>query len=269
MNLSEKRVAIVTGASSGIGLATARLFAASGHAVILVARREQRLKQLAEELERAGGTALVHVADLSKPDQCEAIVEAAMDQFGRIDVLVNNAGFNLQSLFEDLSRQEIRAMFDVNLMSLMELCRLVIPIMKRQKAGSIINIASVGGLMGHPLNAVYCASKHAVVGFTRSLNLELKGTGVRVTAVCPAGTKTEFFEVAEKKMPFPKSWSYFLAPPDRVARAILKASNRGGSVILPTLSAKAMIYMDRLLPFVSNFGNLYYRDLVSKMKRKS
>lgn len=258
-----KRVTIVTGASSGIGAETAKLFAASGDVVVLAARRKDRLEALSKEIGRQKGESWVAPVDLCDPVQVSDLIGRTMERYGRIDVLVNNAGFGSQKEFADSAPEEIFKMFQVNVLSLMELTRLVIPIMKEQGSGSIVNVASVGGLMGHPLNVTYCASKHAVVGFSNSLRLELKGTGVSVTAVCPGGTRTEFFDVAEE-LSFPSYWSRFLASPIAVARAIKRATHRNRAVVYPTMQARMLILVARMLPWLADWGNLKYRDLVRK-----
>ena len=252
----------MTGASSGIGMESARLFASRGDAVVLSARRKERLDELASELTAKGCECLVVPMDLSDMAELKGLIQATMQRFGKIDVLVNNAGYGAQVSFESMAFGEIEEMFRVNVLSMIELSRQVIPIMRSQGDGSIINVASIGGLAPHPLNVVYCATKHSVVGFSRSLRLELKGTGIRVCAVCPAGTKTEFFDVATKDIPFPSLWSFFLSPASKVAKRIVKASNRNRAVVLPSFSAKLLVMMDRWLPFLSEFGNIRYRNSV-------
>lgn len=133
----------------------------------------------------------------------------------------------------------------------------------------IVNVASVGGLVAHPLNVAYCASKHALVGFSRALRLELAGTGIQVVTVCPAGTRTEFFEVARGEIPFPGTFDRLAAPPEKVARAIVRASRKRRGMVLPGWQAKLLCWADRWLPWLSAAGNVRYRDRVLADARRS
>jgi uncharacterized protein len=259
---NEDLVTIVTGASAGIGAEASRLFCERGDHVVLAARRRERLEALAADLRASGGRCEVLPIDLSQPDAPVQLVQATLERFGRVDVLVNNAGYGQQTLFEEMPWEEVTRMFQVNVLSLMALSRAVIPIMRRQGFGRIVNVASVGGLVPHPLNATYCATKHAVVGFSRSLRIELKGSGVRVATVCPAGTRTEFFEVAERGLAFPSFFEPLAVPARHVAKAIVRATTRDRSIDLPSLGAKLQAETERLLPMVSERLNLMYRDLV-------
>jgi short-subunit dehydrogenase len=260
-------VTVVTGASSGIGRCTAQLFAAQGDRVVLAARRAERLEQVRDELARRGHEALVVPTDLTLPGQAEALITRTVERWGRIDVLVNNAGYGTQCRFDEMPDEEVARMFTVNVLSAMALSRAAVGIMRQQGSGSIVNVASVGGVVAHPLNVAYCASKHALVGFSKSLRLELKGTGVRVSAVCPGATRTEFFDVAEGEIPFDEMIEKYSAPPQRVARAILKASRKNRALVFPTWSAWLLYFADRWLPWLSQAGNIRYRDKVLSRRR--
>ncbi len=262
------RVAIVTGASSGIGAAACRLLAERGDTVVLVARRADRLQTVAEELKGAGGTARVLAADLADPVAVSALVGTVVEEFGRIDLLLNNAGYGLQVRFETMSQADIDRMFQVNVLALASLCREVIPIMRKQGDGAIVNIASVGGVVAHPLNAAYCASKHAVVGLSKSLHLEMAGTGVRVVVVCPGATRTEFFDQARRDVPFAAMIHKNMVPAEVVAKAAVRAADSRRAVIFPTWGAWAMAMADRWLPWISAWGNVRYRDHVLGLPQK-
>lgn len=262
-------VTVLTGASAGIGIPTARLMAARGHRVVLVARRQERLEQLQAELQAEGHQAATLVADLADVAQAEAIVPRVLQDHGRLDVLINNAGFGQQKRFVDADAATDRAMFAVNVLSAMALARGAVPVMLAQGRGSIVNVASVGGLVSHPLNVAYCASKHALVGFSRSLRLELKGSGVSVTAVCPGATRTEFFDVARADIPFAAMIERFAVAPEVAARCIVQATTSNRAVRFPTWGAWFLCWADRWLPWFSEAGNLRYRDQVLRLARNA
>ncbi len=259
---------LLTGASSGIGPCAARQFAARGDRLVLVARRQEKLEQLRKELVAAGGEAVVITTDLADPEQVESLVPRTLEACGRIDVLVNNAGYGKQCRFDDLNAEQVAHMFAVNVQAPMALSRHASAHMVRRGSGSIINVGSVGGLVAHPLNVAYCASKHGLVGFSKSLRLELLGTGVSVTAVCPAATKTEFFEVARGDIPFDDFIAANAVSPDRVARAIVKATEGNRAVVFPTWGARLLFMADKWLPRISAAGNVRYRDKVIALARR-
>ncbi len=262
---SGEKVAVITGASAGIGVSVAGLFCQAGYRVVLAARRAERLVELQDELLEAGGEARAVPVDLADAGGAETLVSSTLDAYGRLDVLVNNAGFGTQRRFVETDPETMISMFNVNVISAMVLARAAARIMLEQGSGSIVNVASVGGVVAHPLNVVYCASKHALVGFSRSLRLELKGSGVSVTAVCPGATRTEFFDVARADIPFDSMIDRFAAPPETVARAILAATRGNRALIFPTWSASFLHWADRWLPWLSQAGNLRYRDKVLQL----
>ena len=266
---SGSRVVVITGASSGIGTVAARMFAQRGDRVVLAARRVERLTALSEELARAGGESLVVQADLARTEEAKGLVEATVDAWGRIDVLVNNAGFGAQRWFEEMTADEVAGMFHVNVLSAMELARRAVPLMRAQGGGSIVNVASVGGLVAHPLNVAYCATKHALVGFSKSLRLELKGTGIRVSAVCPGATKTEFFDLARGEIPFGRMIDTFAVSSETAARCIVDASEKNRAVVFPTRGAWFLHFVDKWFPWISEAGNLRYRKEVLGRAEKS
>ncbi|WP_406864151.1 3-oxoacyl-ACP reductase FabG [Streptomyces sp. HUAS MG47] len=192
MSQQEKRVALITGATSGIGLAVARLLASQGHRVFIGARNaenvESTVKQLCEEGLEAGGAPL----DVRSEDDVKAFVRAAVDRFGTVDVLVNNAGRSGGGVTADISDELWHDVIDTNLNSVFRLTREVLTTggMRDKSRGRIINIASTAGKQGVVLGAPYSASKHGVVGFTKALGNELAPTGITVNAVCPGYVET-------------------------------------------------------------------------------
>jgi short-subunit dehydrogenase len=186
-----KPVIIITGASSGIGAATARRLAQEHVCLTLAARRENRLQTLSKELEASGSEALVVPTDVTKTADIQRMLKATLDRWGRVDVLLNNAGISFDEPLVNLEPDNIRAEVAVNLLAVIECSQAVLPVMLRQKAGHIINIASLEGLIASPGNSVYCATKFGVFGFSDSLRRQLHGSGVHVSAVCPGYTPSE------------------------------------------------------------------------------
>jgi len=189
------KVVIVTGASSGIGEATARQFGREGAKVVLAARRVDRLEALAHEINKmnTGAEPFVVQADLTKLEVIQSLIQKAMEKFGRIDVLVNNAGFGRLDWLEKLDPvKDIQAQFNVNVMGLIQTTRQALPIMIKQRSGHVINMCSMAGLVATPTYTVYAACKHAVHGFSEALRREVKPWGIDVSMIYPGGVKTEF-----------------------------------------------------------------------------
>jgi NAD(P)-dependent dehydrogenase (short-subunit alcohol dehydrogenase family) len=178
-----RRVAIVTGASAGIGAATARALQAAGYRVFGTYRKPPASK--------VSGVEYLSL-DVTKDESVKALVAQVLDQAGRIDLLVNNAGVGLIAGAEESSLEQAKSLFDVNLFGLIRVTKAVLPIMRRQRAGRIVNISSVMGLIPAPFMALYGASKHAVEGYSESLDHEIRGSGIRVVLVEPAYTRTSF-----------------------------------------------------------------------------
>lgn len=190
LNLSGQ-VAVVTGASSGIGEATARALDAEGAAVVLVARRKDRLDTLAEAIRAEGGQAAVVVADLSDPAQARDAVKGAVDAFGRLDILVNNAGLMLLGPVADADPSDWHRMMDLNVLALMHATQAATQVMIPQGSGHIVNISSVSGRGAGPTSAGYSATKWAVGGFSEGLRQEVRLHGIRVTVIEPGVVATE------------------------------------------------------------------------------
>lgn len=186
------QVAIVTGASKGIGRASALGLAKAGAAVVAVARTGDKLETLRGEIAAGGGRCVAVVGDVAQKSTSDETVDRAMSQFGRIDVLLNNAGIGSYADFLDYSVDDYDAIMNTNMRSTFLFTKAVVPIMKTQVRGLILQVSSQAGIRGFPREAVYCASKHAQVGFTHALRLELQPFGIKVAVLCPAGVKTEF-----------------------------------------------------------------------------
>jgi len=184
-------VAVVTGASSGIGEATVRSLAAEGAAVVAGARRKERLHGLVEEVTRDGGKAIAVECDLTDGQQAHALVDRAIGEFGRIDILVNNAGVMLLSKVEKGLSDEWRQMFDVNVLGLLYATDAAVEAMKRQGSGHIVNVSSVAGRKTRPTGGVYSGTKFAVNAISEAMRQELLEDGIRITIVEPGAVATE------------------------------------------------------------------------------
>jgi len=189
MKKLEGKVAIITGASAGLGRATAVAFAAEGASVVVTARREERLRALVDEI---GENAAFAAGDASQESTTEEVLALALRRFGRVDLLINNAGQGNYKQLVDTSAAEYDEMMAANVRSGFVFSRAVAPHMIAQKSGQIVFISSIAGIVGAANESVYCASKFAQVGFAQALDAELRPHGIKVTALCPGGIKTEF-----------------------------------------------------------------------------
>jgi hypothetical protein len=187
-----KKVALVTGASAGLGVEFARQLSKRGHRLVLAARRKDRIEALAKEL----GNARAVTLDLSKANAAAKLMADLEANGETVDLLVNNAGFGLIGRFAELDGRRLRQMIDLNAGALMDLCRAATPAMIARKSGGIINVASTAAFQPGPKMAVYFATKAFVLSFTEALHEELKPHGIRVSCLCPGPTRTEFGEVA-------------------------------------------------------------------------
>ncbi len=214
------KVAVVTGASSGIGAATARRLAAAGYRVALVARRRDRLESLVDEIHRSGGQAEIIVADLSDEDECARVYDQVRRAYGTIDVLINNAGLGWYGFGDDMPWALARQMIEVNVAAVVRLTLLFLSEMKAQGRGHIINVGSIVGSIPSQGVALYSATKSFIDALTTSLHRELRGTGVRISVVRAGAVATPFFDAAAEKngLRIPVEW--LAVAPEVVARRI-------------------------------------------------
>ncbi|MFJ9605838.1 SDR family oxidoreductase [Kitasatospora sp. NPDC101176] len=245
MTQDRDKVVLVTGASSGIGEATARRLAADGHRLLLGARRTDRLASLADELEAAGATAAFRRLDVTDAADVRAFVSEARSRYGRVDVLVNNAGVMPLSPLEALRTDEWDRMIDVNLRGVLHGIAAALPVMRAQGGGHLVNVASVGAYEVSPTAAVYCATKFAVRAITEGLRQECGGD-IRVTLVSPGVTESELADgiadpTAREAM---RAYRAVALPASAVADAIAYAVSRPRQVdvnelvVRPTASAR-------------------------------
>jgi len=192
------RVAIVTGASSGIGEATARRFAREGYSVVLAARRRDLLDRIASDIAREGGRGLAVPTDLSDATETSALVQRALSVFGRIDVLVNNAGYGPPYALEQLDRDQLRHVFDVNLLSAMQLIGELTPIMREQGGGHVVSVSSLSRYVGAPFASSYAATKGGMEAMNACVRLELAPWNIRLSVVVPGFVDTPAFETSRE-----------------------------------------------------------------------
>ncbi len=239
-----RRTALVTGASSGIGLDLARLFSRDGWDVVLVARTEKKLREVAAEL----GGGQVIVSDLSKPNAAADIVAEVKRRNIEIEALVNNAGYGLAGPFAENDLQRELDMIQVNIVALVQLTKLLLPLMLARKSGRILNVASTAAFPpGGPGMAVYYATKAFVLSFSEAIADELRGSGVTVTTLCPGPTETGFADVANMT----DSRLFTMMKPMtslKVARAGYRAMMAGQRLVIPGISNKLLIQSMRVSP---------------------
>ena len=227
------KVVVITGASSGLGEAAARLLSAKGASLALGARRVDRLKSLAGELNKSGGKALTVATDVTKSSQVKQLVDAAVQKFGRIDVIINNAGLMPQSPLERLKIDDWDRMIDVNIKGVLYGIAAALPYMKQQKAGHIICVSSVAGHKVRPNGVVYSATKHAVRVISEGLRQEVKPYNIRTTVISPGAVATELPnsvtepDVAEGVKNFYKDVAI---PPESFAEAVAYAMSQPEAV---------------------------------------
>lgn len=225
----EGKVVVITGASSGLGEATARLLAEQGATVVLAARRADRIEALADELNNKGGKALAVVTDVTNLDQVKQLVETAAQAFGRIDVMINNAGLMQQSPLERFKTDEWDNMIDVNIKGVLYGIAAALPFMQKQKSGHFINVSSVAGHKVTPAGTVYCATKHAVRVISEGLRQEVKPYNIRTTIISPGAVATELPDhISESDIAAGMKEFYddYAIPADSFARAVVYAMSQ-------------------------------------------
>jgi 3-oxoacyl-[acyl-carrier protein] reductase len=213
------KTVLITGATQGIGRATAFAFGRAGYRVGICSRTEARVRQVVEELRQGGIEAAGAAADVGQPEQAARAAEQVIGQLGEIDVLVNNAGVLIAKPFEELSLDDWDTMMSTNVRSLYLMTRAVLPAMRRRRDGSIVNVASLAGRNGFAGGTGYTASKHAVLGFSRSLMLETRKDNIRVIAICPGSVATSMLQ----EQPMLKAEPQRILQPDDVAATIVHA----------------------------------------------
>lgn len=243
------QVVVITGASSGIGLATAKLAAKRGALVVLVSRDEEDLTRAVREIQEEGGRAVHHVADVADYAAMQLVARDVVVQFGRIDTWVNNAGVTVYGLIEDVPTEDARRLFETNYWGVVNGSLVALPHL-RSGGGALINIGSILSDTGYPLQGHYTASKHAVKGFTDSLRLEVEKSGapVSITLIQPAAIDTPYPEHAKNHVGFETKHLPPVYAPEVVARAILHCAEKPERNVLVGGSGKVFSTSEKFAP---------------------
>ena len=260
MSLKNKTV-VITGASSGIGRAAALAFAWRGANLVIAARRAAQLEEVARECRALGVQCHAIVADVTRREDCKRLIDAA----GAVDVLVNNAGFAIFDAIENAKGEDLQAMMETNYFGTVWCTQAVLPQMLERRSGTIVNVASIAGLMGYARMGGYCATKFAMVGFTEALRDEVVDRGVRVSLICPATTETEFFVKAERGMMPGASRLILAIKPGRVAAAICEAAEDAPMRRILPFTAAIYIVFNELFP---RLAHAVFRRASSMLERR-
>lgn len=260
------KVVLITGASSGIGKESAIQFAKKGSNVILIARRKQKLEEIATDLKKFNISTLVCECDVSNKLQVEKMSKIVLEKHGSVDILVNNAGFAIYGSISDLTIKEIESQMATNYFGMVYCIKNFIPSMLEKKSGHIVNVASVAASFGLPGIASYCASKFAMLGFSEGLKHELKGTGVGVTVVSPIMVRTNFFD--HPSFQFMPKYSPTSLSDKTVAKAILRAANSPRLEIIVPSVVRGAVWIKHTFPYLLSpiLGMAFKKQLNSKRK---
>lgn len=241
----KKKTVWITGASSGLGWEIALEASRKGYRLVLLARNVMKLQELKKVIEHSGGEAHIYSLDISDTEMVKKVTETIMNEVEHIDVLINNAGFGIFERVESAEIKNVKDMFAVNVVGLIALTKQVLPYLLKQNSGHIINIASQAGKLSTPKSSVYAATKHAVLGFTNGLRLELMDENIHISAVNPGPIKTAFFERADQEGTYVKNVEKWMLDPKDVARATIQ------------LIEKPKRELN--LPMWMNFGSILYQ----------
>jgi len=243
------RVIAITGASAGIGRATALRLGRNGDAVVICARRSDKLHAVADDIRKAGGQAVPIVADVTRVDDMDRLIAAAVDRFGRLDAIVCNAGFGIAGTIDDVTPEQMRELMDINYMGTFYAARAAMPVFRRQRAGHVIIVSSIVGKRGVPYMGAYAATKFAQVGLAECLRSEVVGSNIHVSIVYPVSTETEFFEVMSQRTGMLVTRA---AGPRQdapaVADAIVRAIDRPRPEVFPHFKSRALVWVNTFAP---------------------
>ena len=257
-------VIAITGASAGIGRATARRLAREGASVIVSARRRDRLDALVREIAGMGAEALAVVADVTREDDMQELVHRSLERFGRLDVMMCNAGFGVEGSADDVTSALMRKLIDVNYLGTFYAARAALPVFRRQGSGHLIVVSSIVGKRGALHMGAYSSTKFAQVGLAESLRVELAGSNIHVSVVFPVSTDTEFMEVMKRES---GSASRAIGPrqtAEDVAEAIARAIAHPTPEVYPYRTARGLVLLNAIAPrFCDRFMKRYGRDRIN------
>jgi 3-oxoacyl-[acyl-carrier protein] reductase len=241
-------VAAVTGASAGIGAACVEALARRGAAVVLNARRTERLEAIAANLRTNGGRVEIVPGDVTSPAHMKALVAHAVDRFGRLDALVANAGIGFHALIDDTPVDVMQRLMDVNFMGTFHAVKAVMPVFRQQGSGHIVIVSSIVGQRGVGFTSAYSATKAAQIGFAEGLRADLYGSGIHVSVVCPVSTQTEFREAEEQTFGYAVTGVGPRQSAAHVAQAILACLRRPRAEVYPLRLSRALVVLNALAP---------------------
>ena len=246
--MHSNRVVAITGASAGIGRATAVRVARDGSAVAVCARRGDRLETLASEIGAAGGTALPVVADVAREADMDAFVARVVERFGRLDVMMCNAGFGIAGTIDEISGSQMRRLIEVNYLGTYYAARAAMPVFRRQGSGHVIVVSSIVGKRGVPFMGAYSATKFAQVGLAECLRSELSGTGIHLSIVYPISTPTEFNDVMARESGATTSAKGPRQSAEEVADAIARAIAHPVAEVYPYVISRGLVWLNAFAP---------------------
>jgi len=254
------RVIAITGASAGIGRATALRLARDGAAIAICARRRDRLDEVAREIANAGGHALPLVADVTSETDMQMFVDKTVETFGRLDVMMCNAGFGIYGAIDDITPQQMRKLMDVNYFGTYHAARAALPVFRRQQRGHIVIVSSIAGKRGVPYMGAYSATKFAQIGMAECLRAEVYGSDIHVSVLCPISTPTEFTEVMQRETGAAVTGA--LGPKqsvEQVAEAVARAIEKPIPEIYPYFTSRGLVVLNAIAPgftdkIVQRFG---------------
>jgi short-subunit dehydrogenase len=243
-----RKVIAITGASAGIGRATAVTLGRLGWGVVLCARRRERLEEASAEVVQAGGEALAIVADVTNPDEMDRLVEETLHRFGRLDVMMCNAGFGIYGHIDQIGPAQMERLIQVNYLGTYHATRSALPVFRRQNHGHIIIVSSIVGKRGVPFMGAYAATKFAQVGMAECLRAELSATGIHVSIVFPISTDTEFFGVMTRESGHATRAGGPRQTAEQVANAIARAIEHPVPEVYPFRKARVLAVLNALAP---------------------
>jgi short-subunit dehydrogenase len=243
------RVVAITGGSAGIGRATALRLARNGDALVICARRSDKLQTVADEIRAAGGQAVPIVADVTRVDDMDRFIAAAVARFGRLDVILCNAGFGIAGTIDDVTPEQMRELMDINYLGTFYAARAAVRVFRRQGAGHVVIVSSIVGKRGVPYMGAYAATKFAQVGLAESLRSEVVGSNIHVSVVYPVSTETEFFDVMSRHTGMLVTRAAGPRQDVRVvADAIARAIDRPVPEVFPHFKSRALVWANTFAP---------------------